>query len=563
MSSGNEIDNLINTLRMRSRAAREESARQLESCGEVVIPRLEAVLMESTGVVAETAALILSRIGIPAIPALAKALREGGHNRRKYASIALAHIGAAAIPVLEAAAMDEDRGVRWRAFNALARIGIRNMPFIVARLLDSDQETRLEILSATEAQLTSADTADSDQWDAERSSIVPCLIRRLELTDPNMLRFGNGMLQKVGLPSIDCLAEYVLNCRNEVAETNCVHALRSLLYGCIKESEEAGNILLGYTAALFKKAPYLAVAHAHLSNEDYRQAFDSGDSRVCREQLGNAYLLLFADLGILAVPVLAPAWLKETKEKREFSDRAMDIAFRGWLLRRDIPHIPYVNPKNYRGPTSPDDRIFSEADPGSMEDVDKIVSALEYKYEKMIDDLLEKRETEPNGSTRCSSASELRKSSKTLSLVRERAIQTVQDKGVMMLPCIIEMVENGDDDRCLCALEALSLINGIDTGILNNNPKLLSVLIRFMKMPHDWYRIRVIASANHMGQPLLPFLSQYASKARNELDTLGAIAVMGSIGWEARAYVEPFMFHSNMAIGAFSRWYLAKIAADE
>lgn len=574
MNSESEIDRLIAGLKIRNRTVREEASRQLQLCGEVAIPKLGTLLMESNGVVAEAAALTLSKIGAPAIPALTKALREGGHGRRKYASIALADIGIAAIPVLEEGTTDEDRGVRWRAFNALARIGAPSIPFIVTKLLGSDEGTRLLILQSTRWELTRADTPDLEQGDAEGNSVIHCLIQLLEQTDRDIQFFGMGMLEKIGLPAIIFLAEYALNCKNEVAEKNCVSTLRGIMFGRgVKGSELAGNTLREYASALFKKTAHITVAEVHLSAKDYEQALNSGDSRVWRERLRKEYNLLFGDLGVLAVPVLASAWLNGTKKGREFSDHAMDLAFGDSF---GLPHIPFRNPKDYKGPTSPDEEIFSEVNSSSMEDVNKIVSALEYKYEKIIDDMLKRRETEPSSLINDSPESEpeeqeqtweeerinLSNISKTLDQVRERAIQTIRDKGVMMLPCIIEMAQNGDDDRCLCAVEALSIINGIDNDVLRNNPALVPTLIRFMKIPHHWYRIRAMASASHIGQPLLPFLSQYAFKAHDELDKLAAVAVMGSIGDEARAYIEPFTLDTNTAVSAFSRWYLVKLAAE-
>ena len=560
MSCESEIDDLIENLKARNRAARDESRRRLQLYGEIAVPKIGRLLMESSGVVAEIAALTLSEIGIPAIPTLVKVLREGGHDRRKHASTALAHIGTAAIPALEEATTDEDGAVRWRAFNALARIGAPSVPFIVARLLEGDEETRLRILGAVEAQLAFPDAPPVDQWDAERNSVIPCLVQLVEHPDPALLQFGNGMLQKVGLPSVSLLAEHILKCRNVVAEANCVSALCSLVHGFFKQSEVAGDIIVGYTASLFQKALHVGVRGVDLSTEDYRQGLNSGELRVWGERLHNEYLNLFTGLGILAVPVIAPAWLNGTKEEKAFSHNAMRAAFGGWFY---FPHIPFANPRNYQGPTSPDDRIFSEADPEAMEDVDKIVSALEYKSEKTVHGMPKRMVTEHSSSTKDSLPSEMQTRSKTLDLVRERAIEAIRDKGVMMLPSIIEIAESGDDDRCLCALEAISVIDGIDLGILSNNPGLVPTLIRFMKIPHDWYRIRAIAIAEHIGEPLLPFLSERVSDAYDELDRLSAIAVMGSIGRAACSHIEEFVPDADTAVAAFARWHLARIAAGQ
>ena len=560
MSCESEIDHLIENLKARNRAARDDSCRRLQGYGEIAVPKIGRLLMESSGVVAEIAALTLSEIGIPAIPTLVKVLREGGHDRRKHASTALAHIGTAAIPALEEATTDEDGAVRWRAFNALARIGAPSVPVIVARLLEGDEETRLRILGAVEAQLAFPDAPPVDQWDAEQNSIVPCLIQLVEHTDPALLQFGSGMLQKVGLPSVSLLAEHTLRCRNVVAEAKCVCALGSLVHGLFKQSEMAGEILVRYTASLFQKAPHVGVCGVDLSIEEHRQGLSSGDPRVWAERLHNEYLGLFTGLGIVGVPVIAPAWLNGTNEEKAFSHNAMRVAFGGWFC---FPHIPFDNPRNYQGPTSPDDRIFSEADPEAIEDVDKIVSALEYKYEKTVHCMPKRVVTEQTSSTENPLPSEMQMPSKTLDLVRKRAIEAIRDKGVMMLPSIIEMADNGDDDRCLCALEAISIIDGIDFGTLRNNPGLVPTLIRFMRMPHDWYRIRAIAAAEHIGEPLLPFLSERVSHECDELDRLSAIAVMGSIGRAACPHIEEFVPDTDTAVAAFARWHLARIAAGQ
>jgi len=576
MNPENEIDNLINRLKIRNRAAREEASKQLQLHGEAVIPKLGKLLMESSGVVAEAAALILSKIGTPAIPTLAKALREGGHGRRKYASLALAEIGISAMPVLEEAATDKDRGVRWRAFNALSRIGAPSIPFIVTKLLESDEDTRQLILQSSRWELTRAGTPELEQRDAEGNSVVPCLIQLLEQNDRDIQFFGMGMLEKIGLPATHYIAEYITHCDNEIAEKNCVSTLRGIIFGGVKDSEVAGSILQKYTSALLEKAsPYVDVAEVHLSARDYQQALNSGDSRVWRERLSNEYRLLFWDLGVLAVPVLAPAWLKGARQEKEFSSLVMELAF-DFDDFFSLPHIPFRNPRDYKGPISPDDKIFSELNSSSLEDVDKVVTALEYKYEKILDDTREERkatldslmkrlpemESGERERTLMRERAKFQNISNTLDLVRERAIQTIRDKGVMMLPRIIEMIQSGDDDRCLCALEAISVIDGVDRDVLLNDSDLVPILIRFIKIPHHWYRTRAMASALHIGQPLLPFLSEYASTAHDEVDKLAAVAAMGSIGEKARAYIESFTLDPNRAVSAFSRWYLAKLSNE-
>jgi hypothetical protein len=546
MNSENEIDNLISRLKIRNRAAREEASRQLQLYGEAVIPKLGQLLMESSGVVAEAAALILSKIGTPAIPILVKALREGGHGRRKYASLALAEIGISAMPVLEEAAIDEDRGVRWRAFNALSRIGAPSIPFIVTKLLENDEDTILLILESSRWDLTRADTPNLEQWDTEGNSVIPCLIQLLGNANRDVQFFGMGMLQKIGVPAISYLAKYISNCKNVMAEKNCVATLNGMMFGGVKGPELAGSAIKEYTSALFEKYAHLKIPKVDIASEEYEQAIKSGDSkaRVWRERLDKEYRLLFGALGILAVPVLAPAWLNGSRKEKAIADRAMDLSFN--FDSYSFPHM-LSNPMDYRGPTSPDDTIFSNFNPNSIDDVDKIVTALEYKYDKIICEDLNKKETE---------RMDFRKRSETIDLVRERTIKTIRRKGVTMLPCIIEMAQNSDDARCLCALEALSIVDGIDNDVLYNNLGLLPTLIRFMKIPHDWYRRRAMVSASHIGKPLLPLLSQYVSNNHDELDKLAGIALIGSIR-KSHPFLEPFISDDNKVIRAFSRWYLA------
>jgi len=572
MVANEDLNRLVEILKRRgNRSAREKASRQLQYYGNAAVEKLGTLLMDSTGVIAETAAITLSGIGVSAIPALSKALREGGHGRRKYASLALANIGKAAIPVLQNATTDEDRGVRWRAFNALARIGGPSIPFIVTTLLEGDEETKLLIVQAIQWQMTRVDTPDLEQHDAEGNSVIPCLIQLLEQSDQALQSLGMGMLQKIGLPAINSLAEYVLDCNNEVAEKNCISTLNGIMFGCgARNSEVAGDILREYTSALFDKVTHITVTEVYLSAEDYGQALNSGDSRVWKERCLKEYRLLFGELGVLAVPVLAPVWLYGTKQEKEFSNQAMDSAFYDSC---HIPHIPLRNPRDYEGPISPDDMLFSNVNPYLLDDVNKVVTALEYKYMNILDDTREERNATKQDSlmkhlpemdsvereqTSEEERAKLLKLSKIQDLVRERAIQTIRDSGVRMLPCILEMAQSGDDDRCLCALEALSIVDGIDTEILRNNLALLLVLIRFMKIPHLWYRMRAIAIASHIGQVLLPLLSEYTSSA-DELDKLAAVAAMGSIGTKALTYISRLTSDSNQAVAAFATWYVAML----
>jgi HEAT repeat protein len=516
--------------------------------------------MESTGVIAEITALTLSKIGVSAIPALAKALREGGHGRRQYASLALVDIGDAAIPVLKEATEDEDRGVRWRAFNALARIGAQAIPFIADRLEKGDEATRLLIVEATMEELLGADTLAIQPYDTEGKSVIPHVIKLLDHKDDKVQFYARGVIEKIGLPSIPPLAEYLIDdCRSKATESNCIACLGGIMFGHgVKSSETAGAMLQKYTPALFARA-----------------------TRRNTEEVRWKYILLFMDIGIFAVPVLAQAWQNGTKGQREFSNLSMDEAFRAVAGSIDpisdgnAPHLPHLfnSPRNYDGPTSPDDDIFYRVNATSFADVHKIVLALEYKYLKIVTENVKEFSKEYDSFKAAISTMEADERDQasaafafrrrhtslnyTISWVRSRALETIQKRGVLMLPHILEIARNGDDDSCLCALEALSIIDEIDDKVLRNNPDLLPVLIRFIKIPHAWYRRRALACASHIGEPLLPFLYEFLRNA-DELDRLAAVAAMGRVDNQFITHIGRLASDRDKAVAAFSSWYRAQ-----
>lgn len=560
MVANGELDRLVEILKSHgNKAAREEASRQLHAYGDAAVERLGTLLMESTGVIAEITALTLSKIGVSAIPVLAKALREGGHGRRQYASLALVDIGDAAIPVLKEATEDEDRGVRWRAFNALARIGAQAIPFIADRLGKGDAATRLLIVEATIWELRGADTPAIKSYDTEGKSVIPHLIRLLGHKDDKVQFHARGVIEKIGLPSIPPLAEYLIDdCGSKATEEKCIACLRGIMFGHgVKSSETAGAMLQKYAQPLFARA-----------------------TRRKIERIRDQYTSLFYDLGIIAVPVLAPAWLSGTKGQREFSNRSMEGALSGSLnaiSNGNAPHVPHLfyDPRNYDGPTSPDDEIFWRVNPSSFTDVHKIVLALEYKYLKVVEETsresirehdsyraaistMEAGERE-EASAEFAFRSRHTSLSYTISWVRNRAIETIKHRGVLMLPHILEIARNGDDDSCMCALEALSIIDEINDKILRNNPDLISVLIRFIKIPHMWYRARAINCASHIGRPLLPFLAEFLHSA-DGLDKLAAIAAMGSVGIEAQTYMRHLTSDRDKVVATFSSWYEAQLS---
>ena len=591
MDTKGDLDRLIEILKSRGhRSAREDASRQLQDYGDAAVERLGTLLMESTGVIAEIAASTLSRIGVSAIPALAKALREGGHGRRNYASIALANIGNAAIPALKDATKDGDRGVRWRAFNALASIGAPAIPFIASSLFNSDDDNRLLVLQATKWELTRVDTPDIQPCDADGKTILPCLAKLLNHKDREVEFFARGVIEKIGLPLISPLALYVVNeCKDIQIEKNCIISMRGILFGRgVKSSEAAGVILQQYIPALFARANRIDIGKIRkssqvLSRQGIEQALLTPDHPIHIDMLyteyQNLFNDLFNDLGIYAVPVLAPAWQNGTVEQRELADLSMDGAFNSYFFYRSVPHLLY-DPKDYDGPTSIEDEIFDQLNPNSFSDVRKIVLALEYKYFKVLDETRPQRTEEFNSLLDATSSftedkrrealqrlsAKHRPTIDSIDSVRERALATIKDKGVFMLPHILDIAQQGDDELCLCALEALSFIKRIDEKVLSNNPDLLLVLIRFVRIPHMWYRNRAIAAAAHIGQPLLPFLARFINDA-DELDKLAAVAAMGSVGVKgptysvgvkARTYIEPLTLDRDKAVAAFASWCMQR-----